>query len=156
MKKIILSLLLILLLVSCETLKPGEAFETVSSIVEVPGTTSDELYIRANSWMVDTFNNAKSVIQYSDKESGIIKGKFVGTYPQGLAYLDCESTITVEVKEGKARLTIDKPSSIYNYTQYGKSYATALTIGFVEARNKETDSLVRLFKAAMNTKPSEW
>ncbi|WP_107822016.1 DUF4468 domain-containing protein [Mangrovibacterium marinum] len=45
-------------------------------VIEVPGT-KDELYVKANEWMVRSFNNAKSVIQFQDKEAGKIMGKYL-------------------------------------------------------------------------------
>ena len=34
-------------------------------------------FIKANEWMVQSFNDAKSVIQFKDKEAGIVKGKYL-------------------------------------------------------------------------------
>jgi hypothetical protein len=42
-----------------------------------PYRGKNDLFVMANSWMVKTFNSPQDVIQYNDKEAGIIKGKFL-------------------------------------------------------------------------------
>ena len=39
--------------------------------------SKDENYVLANEWMVETFNNAESVIQFTDKESGTVRGNIL-------------------------------------------------------------------------------
>ena len=48
---------------------------TFTSVIEAPQKTKDELYTLLNGWFVASFNDGKSVIQMSDKESGIILAK---------------------------------------------------------------------------------
>ena len=79
-------------------------------------TKSDKNYnfIKANEWMVQTFNNAKSVIQFKDKEAGIVKGKYVmkegiistGPYTQSTPTFF--SVITIRVKDKASRIEFDK------------------------------------------------
>ena len=78
MKKlnILLILGLTLLLVSCATVKTSDV-KGKTVIVEIPGASKDELFVKASTWMVETFNSSKSVTQYSDKEAGVIKGKYI-------------------------------------------------------------------------------
>lgn len=130
MKKlnILLILGLVLLLMSCATVKPSEV-KGMTKVVDVPGVSKDELFVRASSWMVETFNSSKSVTQYSDKEAGIIKGKYVIDFPQLTAQGSCDATITIECKDEKCRLIIDDPydfrvrdiysTRIVNMTQKG-------------------------------------
>lgn len=110
MKKlnIIVLVVFVLLLASCTTIKTSEV-KGVTKVVEVPGESKDELFVKASSWMVDAFNSAKNVIQFSDKEAGVIKGKYRMTFPQFLATGECETTITIECKDGKCRLVVDDP-----------------------------------------------
>jgi hypothetical protein len=49
-----------------------------SEIIDVPGVSKDDLFVKTNLWAVGYFNKAESVIEYSDKEAGIISGKFIG------------------------------------------------------------------------------
>lgn len=130
MKKlnILLILGLALLLVSCATVKPSEV-KGMTKVVDVPGVSKDELFVKASTWMVEAFNSSKSVIQYSDKEAGVIKGKYVIDFPQLTAQGSCDATITIECKDEKCRLIIDDPydfrvrdiysTRIVNMTQKG-------------------------------------
>lgn len=44
-------------------------------VIEAPGKSKEDLYLLLNSWFVASFNDGKSVIQLSDKESGVILAK---------------------------------------------------------------------------------
>ena len=130
MKKLNIIVLVVfaLLLASCTTIKPSEV-KGVTKVVEVPGVSKDDLFVRASSWMVETFNSAKYVTQFSDKDAGVIKGKYRITFPQFLAIGECEATFTIECKDGKCRIVIDDPygfrvddvysTGIVNLTQEG-------------------------------------
>jgi hypothetical protein len=106
-----------LLLQSCATMTATDLTperSTISEIVEIPGITKDDFFVRANSWMVDNFVNAESVIEYTDKEAGVIKGKYVMSgLPEGVSTFSVRSTITIETKEGKVRITITDPYRKY-------------------------------------------
>ena len=114
--------IVILLSISCATINPSEV-KGMTKIVEAPGASKDELFVKASSWLVDAFNSAKSVIQFSDKEAGVIKGKYRITFPQFLETGECEATFTVECKDGKCRLIIDDP---YNF-RADDIYSTRIT-----------------------------
>jgi len=104
--------LLVILLVSCATTGGTKVTEpvTYSETIEITGVSQDDLYIRANMWFVDAFNNAESVIQFSDKESGVIKGKYIGdSVVVGIYICKISTTVTVEVKDGRYRITFDNP-----------------------------------------------
>ena len=103
---------LLITLTSCATmtdkdLKPEDA--EISEVIEVPSVDKNTLFIRANSWAVDTFVSAESVIEFSDKEGGIIKGKYVMEYAEGVYTYDLRSTLTINVKDGAAKITITDP-----------------------------------------------
>ena len=110
MKKlnILLVLGLALLLVSCATVKTSDV-KGKTVIVEMPGASKDELFVKASTWMVEAFKSSKSVIQYSDKEAGVIKGKYIISFMQGLLDAECESVITIECKDEKCRIVIGDP-----------------------------------------------
>lgn len=44
-------------------------------VVEVPGVTKDQLYIRAHEWIAKAYRSANDVIQMQDKEAGRLVGK---------------------------------------------------------------------------------
>jgi len=78
-------------------------------IIEVPNTSSNELYVKCNEWFVRTFNSAESVIEFSDKDNGKIIGKYVF---QATMISRIKSTITVDIKNNKIRVKCDTPTVI--------------------------------------------
>jgi hypothetical protein len=78
----------------------------------------DALFVKANLWMVDVFNNAESIIQYSDKEASVLKGKYLayngtGAY-DGFMYevpnVKYYITITVNTYDNLISMTLILPS----------------------------------------------
>ena len=115
MKKVSLLVFLTLLFISCATTSASKSTkETLpdrQTIIDVEGLNQEELFVKANVVLVDLFKKSSSVIQFSDKSNGIIKGKFI--IPEVWSGIYCyriNATITVEVKDFKTRLTI---SDIY-------------------------------------------
>ena len=105
--------LVVLLFSSCASTKPNEQqskqpMAEHSSIIEVSGATKDELWLRANEWCIDAFKNSTSVVQYSDKEAGVLRGKFTNEY-NGYYYEYVQTTFSIEVKDEKARLIFYDP-----------------------------------------------
>ena len=79
-----------------------------------------ELFRLSMEWIAATFVSAKSVIEYQDKDEGIIMGKGFTTLTGPLLDLpvDVYFTIKIEVKDNKSRITI---SSIYLQVTSGTS-----------------------------------
>ena len=109
-------------------------------------------YIKANEWMVETFGNAESVIQFADKEGGIIKGKYMmyqGTTgsqykPSTQSYF---AMITLRVKDQAAKIEV-KPINDFIVTNYMGS-----KIGFTPEMFKiSAESLISNFTIKMQTK----
>ncbi len=80
-----------------------------STIVEIKDSTQAELYERARQFVADSFKSAQAVIQYESKEQGRIIGKgVVGGYQEagiGSYYIQYNFSFTIDIKNGKARLT---------------------------------------------------
>jgi len=109
-------------------------------------------YIKANEWMVQTFNNAKSVIQFSDKEAGIVKGKYImktgtiSTNAYAASIPDFSATITIRVKDNAARIEILAPDGMFSQKAYGVQY------GFTaEMFNNSADALISDFEKNMKS-----
>lgn len=71
----------------------------------------DDIFVSANNWMVENFNNAKSVIQYSDKEAGVVTGKYLlkSSYNYDgytASENDIFAIIKIQVKGGASKITI--------------------------------------------------
>ena len=110
--------------ISCATTDPALTNSTTfSEIVDVAGASSADIYTRINLWFVDAFKNAGSVIEFSDKDSGIIKGKYLFRGNDGPYPYDCQSTITVETKDEKYRISFALPYIFY-YSPNGRNRST--------------------------------
>jgi hypothetical protein len=92
---------------------PESAAFEFSEVVPVEGAMKDQLYSAGLAWFGDAFRSAKAVLDVQDKDAGRLVGKpsfaytpkvFVGSarIKGAMRY-----TVTVEVKEGKYRYTID-------------------------------------------------
>ena len=114
MKKLF-PLFLIFLLPSCVATKPlllSYKDYTIEKEV-ISNKSKNDLFIIANSWMVETFNNATNVIQFSDKEAGMIKGRYLmgGTLSSPSTYIGeidrrVFAIITVQVRDSLTKITI--------------------------------------------------
>lgn len=116
MKRITVMLVLLSLFIfNCGTMKTGQNVKPeqrkYQKIFKISNTRKNELYRRANQWFVDNFTSAESVIEYQDKESGDIMGKYVFSTTVGIYHHDIRQTISVNLKDGKARLRIKDPYS---------------------------------------------
>jgi len=123
MKNLIIGILFVstLLIGSCATMVQVQMeHKTLTIQVE---QSKDELYIKANNWMVENFNDAKSVIQFSDKEAGVITGKYLmksilkysNVMDKNSAYHDdIFAIIKIIVKDGASKITINPPNYSYD------------------------------------------
>lgn len=109
-----------LVLAGCVANQPIDQAElSYSAVVEVAGKSKDQLYVNANVWFVDTFNDPKSVIQYSDKDAGKIAGKYYSPETAGMVFYGVRQTVTVDVKDGKARISFKHPESLFEGSVLG-------------------------------------
>ena len=149
------SILLVLLLTSCATIQMVTTPKQ-DGIIETRGT-KDELYIKANQWMVKTFNNAKSVIQFQDKEAGKIMGKYLmnsitwggGLYASNSS--DVYSLITISVKDNATKIEIEPT----NEWKYDKSGVTILNYSSEKAQD-DIKKLIEDYKKFMTTSKETW
>jgi hypothetical protein len=107
--------------------------------------------------MVKTFNNAESVIQFSDKESGTITGKYMlkQTFTVGLNYQIIPNggifaIINVDIKENKARITITPEE----YRTIGEG-GNPKTMYLEETARQDIDDLLNDFETYMNIKENK-
>lgn len=108
-------LLLIILLPSCAIIKPTLFYYKdfpAEKEISVDKSKND-LFVGAYSWFVEAFNDATNIVQFSDKEAGVIKGKYLmhGTYDAGYAYIPESDSrifavITILVKDNLTKINI--------------------------------------------------
>jgi hypothetical protein len=112
-------------------------------------------FIKANEWMVQSFNDAKSVIQFKDKEAGIVKGKYlmkagvVSTSPYVQSTPSFYSVITIRVKDNVARIEINAPSGMYSQKTMGIEYGFTKEFFLAKA-----STLINEFEVYMKKKSS--
>ena len=130
--------------------------DKTQKVIEID-LTKNEIFVKSNQWMVKTFNNAESVIQFSDKESGTITGKYMlkQTYTIGNNYQTIPNggifaIINVDIKENKARITI----SPEEYHTRGKG-GNPQFIYPEETARKDIDDLINSFEAYMNVEENK-
>ncbi len=110
MKKPLFIILGISLLISCAVTKYASTDfnEPIVKTYDVSGT-KDELFLKANLWMVSVFKEAKSVIQYTDKAEGILAGKYL-LHLDINSYYNTDSSkyaiIEIRTKDGRARISV--------------------------------------------------
>jgi hypothetical protein len=174
MKKIAFCLIFVgLMLISCATTTGTKITEpvTFAEVVEVENTSPDELFTKVNMWFVDAFRKADSVIQFSDKESGVIKGKYVddiniyqesGMYKGQYHIHRISSTITVEIREGRYRISFADPMTRIVGDSLNGIYPqlrAEMAVDTQELADKIKAEWVKLaanLKASLNSKSSDW
>lgn len=148
--RIILVILLAVTLTSCSIATVQSI--PVETVIQVQGDPQNKLYVRANNWMVETFRNAESVIQFTDKESGTITGRYLlgvittpSQYgPGSKAY----ATINVRVKDGASKITVTPEEFQY---AVGNPY----TLYTEEKMDIDVANLMASFESYMNTKEND-
>jgi len=154
MRKVIFSLLTTLLIFSLS----GCVIHTVPSTTVTKVISlkekQKELYVKANNWMAETFKNSKSVIQFRDKESGTITGRYLlGTVMIASQQLPAQyvyAIIKIQVKDGASKITL-KPES-FRYAEGNPS-----TLYTEENANTDIKELISSFQIYMqNQVDNKW
>jgi len=156
MKKLFFFGIVIIVIISMQSCAMNQYLTSTekSNVVNVEGKTKNELYIRANTWMVETFNNAESVIQFSDKENGIVTGKYIMTtiITSTTTSHGVYSMIKIQVKDGAARITITPQSYQNNANVFAGGVGYSL-----EKMNADIDELIKDFTISIKeTETNDW
>lgn len=149
MKKTILFILMIII-ASCGEAYKATAVSTppISESFELEGTKND-LYVRANNWLVESFGSAKAVREFSDKEEGVISGKYlVGTVysktGRAINETPVNAVVRIQVKDGAAKLTLTP--SPYNYiAAVNIPDENEITEGILQTRLQEVVDSFRIY-----------
>ena len=114
MRKIFLTLI-ITLFIGCAGIALDNIAEEelkVQEIIEVD-LTKNEIYSLSLQWMANTFVDSKEVVEVKDAESGRLIGKGITYFTSVVVEIPCRYTITIEAKEGRARVTIDSFTALW-------------------------------------------
>jgi len=106
--------------------------EPIDRTINVEGSQNN-LFVKANNWMVEIFNSSKSVIQFSYKEAGVVTGRYLfkdfgsaTVMGEIVDYGEIYAIIKIQVKDGASKITIDaddfteihsKANENYRYTK---------------------------------------
>lgn len=90
------------------------SLKTYNEVVELNGFNKKQIFDYSKQWIAQSFNSANSVIQYSNENEGKIIGKGNIKFPC-TGYIECSAyannkiqfTLTIDVKDDKARLSFD-------------------------------------------------
>ncbi len=103
MKRLFLVLIGFALVAGCAVAPVAD--RTVSDVVDLPGMKKDQAYTKTLEFFAKNFVSANDVIQMKDKETGMIVGQIVTSYTKALSNVDVDATMTVELKDSRARIT---------------------------------------------------
>ncbi|WP_319228378.1 DUF4468 domain-containing protein [Draconibacterium orientale] len=151
MKKLLLISIVAIIATSCYTTKSVTFSddEFVKVYDDVSGT-QDQLYLKSNEWLIGIFKNAKSVVQHSDKDEGVILGKyllttipFVDMLTGTSNYTDVFATIDIRLKDNKARLAIQPYDYSYLENSMNKGYNKEGIINEMEAIAEDFHSTLK-------------
>jgi len=135
MKKSIFLISLLFIVNACGTMKTIQIDEPVVKVFTDLDDSQDDLFVKANDWMISMFVDASSVIQFSDKEAGVLIGKYLmsGELRTQTSFLTPASVdsrvyakIDVRVRDNRVRISIEPLNSwqyddsgltIYNYSK---------------------------------------
>ena len=153
--KRVLLVLLISINYSCMSVKTlTYEGEPLTETIEL-NSSKNSNYVKANEWMVETFGNAESVIQFVDKEAGIIKGKYMMYQGQtGSQYSPSTQSyfamITIRVKDKAARIEVD-PTSKFSVTNYmGSKIGFTPELFKLSAQNLISDFSIKMKSQSKN------
>jgi len=155
MKKIMVVFLVVsgLVFSGCTT-APAVGPMATERIIEVK-KSKDEIFVASMDWIAKNFKSAKAVIEYQDKEAGKIVGNGSAHVSFAILPVDTRFTLTIDVKEGKAKISIQNiyiTSTVNGYT--ARNNATPEMAGrFMQLEgNKLFDS----YAIAITSKAAEW
>jgi hypothetical protein len=135
----------------------GNNIVTSRIIDSIPGS-KDEIYIRVKNYFARAYNDANSVIQTDDKNSGVVIGKGLYKYIYSSIYMlsttlnySAYHILRVDMKEGKARvicsvttMKVDNASSKNDYDYNIIDYAPFTDKRAFYDKGKQTEAFIRL------------
>jgi len=87
--------------------EPANIQETIDT-----GKLSSEAFDLSMLWMNKRFVSARNVIQYSNREAGMITGKAVEEVDGGGDIIEIWYTITIETKDNRARFSVQNINAV--------------------------------------------
>lgn len=140
----------------------------LQEILEVEGA-KDDLFTRCMEWMARTFTSSEEVIEYQDKDAGMIIGKgyvvatgkpyrtlltaYILTVNSAANEVYLKFTITVEVKENRVRVTLDQ----IRYTvDVEKNEPLVDNQEMFDAAKPDLEGIIESLKNHLTQEPEDW
>lgn len=145
----------------CVSTVPQEAI-SYSEVIEVAGKSTNDLYTKANLWFVDVFNDPRSLIQYSDKSEGVLKGKYyLPEIADGMYRYRVMTILTVETKNGRCKISFDNPTAEITGSMFGRATGSPVerVVGEGSLGDKvkiKWQELVSSLSSALNEEEKKW
>jgi len=131
--------------------------ESISEKYKIEGSKND-LFVKANNWMVEIFKDSKSVIQFSDKEAGVVTGRYLfkdfgNKYVLGerVDFGQIYAIIKLQVKDGATKITIDAEDFTEIHSEANKDYRYTK-----EKANQEIKSIMNKYKEYLKTEDNSF
>jgi hypothetical protein len=133
--KLLAPIAIVVSLTGCAAMQPvSEADKNIEFITEAQNFTKDQIFTGSKVWIAENFKSAKAVIEYENKEEGVIIGNGSTSYPcSGMECLQAGAatdwklnfTMRIDAKDNKFRttftnFTIYKPSTYNQYSGFNK------------------------------------
>jgi hypothetical protein len=151
--KYILFSIIPFLLYACASLQTLSINEPFIKVYENLEDNQNQLFVKANEWMVKTFTKSTSVIEFSDKAEGTLIGKYLmsGEERHGAYGTSADSRvyakIDIRVKDGKARISIE-PLGTWQYDPSGFTFYNYS----LQMANADMNALAQSFYDSLKTK----
>ncbi|TBW28283.1 DUF4468 domain-containing protein [Gramella sp. KN1008] len=127
MRKLVL-ITVIMFFCSCGVKYVPVSVQPIEETFEIKDQEKDLLFAKANTWFALAFQNSKNVIQYSDKETGVITGRFAilpqvsrngyGIQQDNSIY----SGIHVRLKDNGAKIVVSPDNFTEVHSSLNESY----------------------------------
>lgn len=120
------SLFVVVLLFGCATAPTAPVADlTIQKVIDVPGTSKDQIYDKSRIWIAKNFRSSKVVIEYENKETGVIVGNGIINYPVS-GFMDAISkegwkvrfTMKEDIKDNKIRVTFENLTLLLPASKY--------------------------------------
>lgn len=79
---------------------------TFEEVIKVDSMNSEEIYNKAKEWVILTFRNSEQVI-VGDNKPTLVKATYIQKSVIGISLFEYYSTITIRIKDGALKVTID-------------------------------------------------
>ena len=109
------TLSIIIFFIGCAAMTKVDVSEEdlrVQRVLEVE-LNKGEIYSSSLQWMAKKFVDSKEVIEVKDAENGRIIGKGITHFTNIIVKIPCRYTITIEAKDGKARVTMENFTGLW-------------------------------------------